>query len=349
VTKRLTSTVARLGLSTIVVATTLFVTAGAAQASSPSSVNVPVSILGGQGAAKGAEPAIEVRVGNSGLIPVVLDTGSSGLHIFDNVVPTGTGSAVTVTSTPANITYAAGQKFTGVVATAVVTLGSQSTAAAIPFSYVTKVSCTASEPDCPGSGGISGFEQTGVDGVLGIGMQSSKGPVTSPILAMPTTLGQTWSLHLDGSAGALVLGASVPAKSDSVATFQLKSDGTSGAASLWKDSTLRLCTTLGSLYKCVPGVFDTGTAATQVSGAPLDEAPTTPGTEKVVAGLPFAVAVKGASTPFWTFTTGTARSLNLVTIRSGRGQYLNTGVEPFYAFTIIYDDATGTISLSQPS
>ncbi len=96
----------------------------AASATAPLSATVPVTVLDGQGSTQGARPTVEVRVGNSNPVPVLLDTGSSGLHIFDTAVNTGAGSGVTLTSKPANITYAGGHRFTGVVANAVVTIGS---------------------------------------------------------------------------------------------------------------------------------------------------------------------------------------------------------------------------------
>jgi Protein of unknown function (DUF3443) len=325
------------GLGALILgAGSLFAEATSTAWASSQPVGVTVTIRGGQGTSGGAQPIVDVRVGGSGPIPVFLDTGSSGLHIFENVVPTGSGSGVTVTSKPANITYSGGQKYNGVVARAVLTLGTQSTTDAVPFAYVKSARCIASKPDCPASGGIEGAEKTGVDGVLGIGMQESKGGVVSPILAMP------------GTTGTLVLGAPEPA-SGVATSIAMKSDGTSGTTPLWKDSKLRLCTALGSLYKCTSAVFDSGTYSMQVSGTPLDEAPTTAGSQKVVAGEPVSITVQGAQAPFWTFTTGTSKSLNLVTVRTDKGPYLNTGVQAFYAFTITYDDTTGTISLGDPS
>src|ERR1700677_3326048 len=71
--------------------------------SSPS--RVPITILGGQGTQSGARPTVEVRVGHSSPVPVLLDTGSSGLHLFGSAVPTRPGSGGTLTSHRADITY----------------------------------------------------------------------------------------------------------------------------------------------------------------------------------------------------------------------------------------------------
>ena len=92
------------------------VAVGSAGAMVPPFAVVPLTVQGGQGTPRGADPVVNVRVGGSNPVPVYLDTGSSGLRIFANKVPTGQGSGVTVTSQPSNITYEGGYSFTGVVA-----------------------------------------------------------------------------------------------------------------------------------------------------------------------------------------------------------------------------------------
>ncbi len=247
-----------------------------ASASTAMSV-VPVTVLDGQGTPEGARPTVEVSVGNSAPVPVLLDTGSSGLHIFDNAVGAGAGSGVTLTDQPANITYAGGHRFTGVVADAVVKIGSASTKHPVPFAYVEQAFCIASKPTCPASGGIPGFEQSGAYGILGIGTQSSGGGVISPILGMPGAPGKRWSLHLDGESGSLVLGAKLPSRRSST-TIQMTAIGTSAGKDLWGDSQLPLCISVGADSECVPALFDSGTYTMQISGPTLDQAPTVPGT-----------------------------------------------------------------------
>ena len=307
---------------------------------------VPVSVLDGQGTPEGARPTVEVRVGNGNPVPVLLDTGSSGLHIFDTAVGTGPGSGVTLTSQPADITYSGGHRFIGVVANAVVTIGSTATKLAVPFAYVEQAFCIASQPTCPASGGIPGYEQSGTYGILGIGTQSSGGGITSPILGMRGALGKKWSLHLSGTTGALTLGAHLHARR-SIATIQMTQTGSSAGRTLWDDSSLPLCVSVGPTSECVPGLFDSGTYTMQISGPALDQAPTTLGTDQVEAGTPVAVALGGGAAPFWTFAAGTTKSEDLLTVKTDRGPFVNTGVQAFYDFTITYDDATGRILLSQ--
>jgi hypothetical protein len=277
---------------------------------------------------------------------VLLDTGSSGLHIFDTAVATGPSSGVTLTSQPADITYSGGHRFIGVVANAVVTIGSTATKSAVPFAYVEQAFCIASQPTCPASGGIPGYEQSGTYGILGIGTQSSGGGITSPILGMPGALGKKWSLHLSGTTGALTLGAHLHARR-SIATIQMTQTGASAGKALWADSSLPLCVSVGRASECVPGLFDSGTYTMQISGPALDQAPTTPGTDQVEVGTPVAVALNGAAAPSWTFAAGSTKSEDLLTVKTDRGPFVNTGVQAFYDFTISYDDVTGRILLSQ--
>jgi PE-PGRS family protein with aspartyl peptidase-like domain/uncharacterized protein DUF3443 len=287
---------------------------------------------------------VQITVGGWGPIPVVVDTGSSGLHVFTGAVDPGSG--VTVSSQTSDITYSGGYRFKGVVASAVVRLGGATTTGPVPFALVQSASCIASKPDCAAAGGIQGFESDrGVEGILGVGMQTSEGGVTSPILDMPGRLGKKWSLHLDGSSGRLVLGARVIGSGDPVARFQLQQEGTSDGHALWADSRIPLCVSAGSIDACVPGLFDSGTPAAQISGAPLDQVPTVPGTTQVVPGTHFTVASDGES-PFWSFVTGSEKSADLVRVVTGQGPFFNSGVQAFYDFTITYDTRKGHVTLT---
>ena len=48
----------------------------------PKPVTVPIQVHFDQGQIIGSVPLVEVRVGNGPAVPVILDTGSTGLHIF---------------------------------------------------------------------------------------------------------------------------------------------------------------------------------------------------------------------------------------------------------------------------
>jgi hypothetical protein len=336
--------VASLCVLTVILSASMAV-ASVPSGASPRRVVVPVAVIRGQGTKGGANPIVEVKVGNWGPIPVLLDTGSSGLHVFAGAVNGGSG--VTVTTRTSTITYAGGYRFDGVVASGVVTLGTQATTGPASFALVYKASCIASSPGCAAAGGIAGFESDrGVDGILGIGTERGGGGIVSPILGMPAGLGDTWSLHLDGNSGRLILGAAIPSGSKAEATIDMKADGSAGGRNLWADDRLPLCVTGGSDRACVHGLFDSGTPSAQISGSTLDQVPTLSGTSQVLAGTPMTVAKRGAVSPFWSFTAGTTKSSDLVRVINGQGPFFNSGVQAFYDFTISYADAAGSITLS---
>jgi hypothetical protein len=316
----------------------------ASSSSSSRPVVVPVRVLDGQGTALGARPTVEVRVGKAKPVPVLLDTGSSGLRLFDTAFSTGPGSGVQVTAKRSVITYAGGHRFTGVVAKAVVTMGSSATSGPVAFTDVERAHCIPAKPSCPAAGGMAGFEAAGEFGILGIGTQRGGG-VTSPILGMPGRRGQRWSLHLVGGSGSLILGAALPAPKKATAIPMARIPSVS-EPSLWADSRLPLCVGVGGADQCGRGLFDSGTYTMQISGPGFAPVAVVTGTNHVSGGLPVSVGMPGARKPFWTFTSGATKSKNLVTVVARRGAFVNTGVQAFYAFTITYDDSTGRIWLS---
>jgi hypothetical protein len=317
----------------------------AAQAQARSPVAIPVTIEGGQGTAIGAHPMVRVRVGRSKPVPLLLDTGSTGLRIFAPVVDTSPGAGVTVTSQPNTITYAGGHRYTGVVAKAIIQIGRQATAAEVPFSLVTRASCAPTKPGCAAAGGIGALIAKGDYGILGVGT-SQGGAVVNPLLQMPGRLGRTWSLHLRGQTGALVLGARVPRGRRVAAKMQLRSQGTLGPLKLWADRRAPVCLAVGFAQACVPGLFDSGTFQLQVWGDPLDTVATKPGSPQVLPGTPVAASVAGAAAPFWSFRAGETKSKDTVTVHDGQ-PFVNFGVQAFYAFRITYDIRDGTLTLSR--
>jgi hypothetical protein len=317
--------------------------ATAAPAGPAARVVVPVTIQGGQGTQMGARPMVEVRVGTSAPVPLLLDTGSTGLQIFAAVVKTSPGSGVKLTDQPDRITYSGGHRLTGVVATAKVTLGSQATARPVAFGFVQQAVCIPTKPTCPVAGGIAAAMARGFFGVLGIGMNRGPDGLASPIFGMRSALARSWSIHLSGMTGSLVLGAALPASGVGV-SVPLVSRGTVGTNRFW-DDTVHLCVVVGPAASCAPGLFDSGTFSMQLSQERWALAPVYPGTSLVVAGTPVAVTIRGAPSAFWKFTAGVTKSADTVTLRAEVQAFVNTGVQAFYAFTLTYDDVNGVISL----
>jgi hypothetical protein len=316
--------------------------ATAVSASPDARVVVPVTIEGGQGTRSGAHPMVQVRVGTSAPVPLLVDTGSTGLQVFAAVVDTKPGSGVTVTDRPDQITYSGGHRLTGVVADAKVTIGSQTTAHTVALGFVQQPVCIPSKPTCPVAGGIAAAMARGFYGILGIGMNHGPNGLASPILGMRAGLARSWSLHLSGASGSLVLGAALPRSSPKDFTVPLVSTGTVGTYRFWNDR-LHFCVVVATVGSCAPGLFDSGTFTFQLSQVRWATVPVYPGLSLVVAGNPVSVYILPAPNPVWTFTTGTTKSSDTVTLAPNL--IVNTGVQAYYTFTITYDDVHGVIGL----
>jgi hypothetical protein len=173
----------------------------------------------------------------------------------------------------------------------------------------------------------------------------NRGPngLASPILGMSGNLARSWSIHLSGKTGSLVLGAPPVSGSSDAVTVSLKSRGTVGTNRFW-DDIVHLCVSVGLPLACAPGIFDSGTFSVELWQARWPHVGVYPGTSLVVAGEPVSVYLPGNPTPFWEFTSGTTRSADTVTLRTNA--IVNTGVQAFYAFTITYDEVHGAISLT---
>ena len=250
--------------------------ASAATAIRPSRVVVPVSVVGGQGTPRGAHPMVDVRVGHSTPVPLLLDTGSTGLQIFAAKVPTGPGTGVAVTSTPDHASYAGGHQLAGVVGTARITLGPQRTARPVAFGLVQSATCTPAKPACPVAGGVEAAMARGFYGILGIGTNRGPNGLANPILGMPARLAQSWSLHMHRATGRLVLGPLPTFASRTRATVPLTSLGVVGGNRFW-DATVHLCLVVGPSSSCAPGLFDSGTFAMQLPGSRFPDAPSSSG------------------------------------------------------------------------
>jgi hypothetical protein len=278
-----------------------------------------------------------VKVGSGPAVPVLLDSGSIGLHIYAPGVRAGTGSGVVVTHRADSITYAIGTRQTGVVAEAKVTIGGITTSRAIPFGLITRVACIPGKPRCPGASGIRAEVASGHYGTLGIRLaDTQRGSPPNPLLALPAPYSSSWSIAMSGSGGGqLVLGAPAPSKPAAVLPLLPR-----GLANV--------CWTIGSVSHCAPTVIDSGTASMEIYGGPLSQVPTVPGTPLVKPGTPVAARAAVRSSPFWSFVAGRITSKNAVLQAPLGREIVNAAIEPFYAFTVTFDAARRTVSLSDP-
>jgi Protein of unknown function (DUF3443) len=297
-------------------------------------------------------PLVTIGVGNDKPINVVLDTGSVGLRVFSNLVPVGRNRGIRVTTRQDSIEYGDGTEANGSVSFAQIHIGRIATSV-IPFELAQDVGCDPDAIACPASSGELGLEADGVDGIMGIGMGGSYqgDPTTNPLLSLPAPYNRSWSIAMFGGGatlparGALVLGAHTP--KNPAAQFPLEqSEQTNAGSPTWNDW-FNLCWTVGGVNNCELSVFDSGTDLTILSGSAFADAPTEePGYEAYLnSGTSIQAAEELDGNPLWSFTSGDGPMSSVVVIPGGDGMII-TGVQPYYSFTVTYDEAHGNIYLS---
>jgi hypothetical protein len=298
-------------------------------------------------------PDITVRVGNDGPIHVVLDTGSVGLRVFSNLVPTGAGKGIDVTGQPVSIEYVDGTQFAGPVSRALIHIGKLTTTKTVPFQLVESVLCDPTIPDCPASGGATGLEAEGIDGIMGIGLSGpyQGDPTTNPLLSLPAPYRNSWSIAMQGGGqtlpapGTLILGAADP--SSPAANFSLQQQGASvDGMPIWNDQ-FNLCWSVGGLSSCELSVFDSGSDLTVLSGNGFASVSTdNPGQIATLStGTSVQVSQEVNGNPLWSFTSG-GGAMQTVIVEPDGVNWVNSGVQAFYSFTVTYDEVNGAIFLS---
>lgn len=309
---------------------------GESSASQPVTVRVPLVTVPNT---FGQSGVVRIRVGRSAPMPVILDTGSTGLRLFPGALDryrTGADVSQTRVSTP-NV----GGQLRGYLASAPITIGGVTTTRDIGFQVIKN-----------SSPWVQQWLDKGVYGILGTGTRSA--PLPNPLLALPGNAGQRWSIHFGGipakrtpGGGSLILGAEAPA--DAVANLTLPPQGPDGfGALLWNDHSANGCWTVAKRRTvCLPTWFDSVADRLTLSGPPFAGLPTD-ADGFVKSGIPIHLSAAGSAFNAWSVVTGTLPSFNLTTAKAKAPRVVNTGNRLYYDFTVTYDVVKGLISLSDP-
>lgn len=339
-------------LATAVIATTALAGTGAAhaadepaplnggQASSTQPVTVRVPLRTEKSPSNfGMSGIVEMRVGRSAPVRVLLDTGSTGLRLFPGAfdrVPSGVRVSKRAISGPAH-----GGRLHGVIASAAMEIGGVTTTRPVEFQLTKNTSPY-----------VQGWEQRGVFGILGIG--TGRTPLPNPLRALPGSVGLHWSVHFGGEpgagipgGGALILGA--PVATDAVATFSMPSQGADGyGALLWADHKANGCWQVDrGPIACMDTWFDSLSDQLTLAGPDFRRVPTD-SNGVVRPGVRVRMSVAGSAFSVWTMVTGNRPSFDLTVASPKSPRLVNTGNNPFYDFTISYDMERGLVSLSTP-
>ena len=341
-----------------VVAGAVVLLAGGPQAAS--TVKVPIELRGWPGGPHGVLPVVRVSIDGGPPVPVLLDTGSTGLNILAKDVP---AQAHLAPLAPFSESWGGGNLTTAREAQATISIAGVSTTRQVPIGLVQSVSCL------PGLHHCMRWAEPGVDGILGIRMDP-RFALTNPLASLPAPYSQSWSVSLSSTSGTLALGASIPAHP--TASFPLlglspadlslppglipaQPNGSSSSLSTevalpgsgvtsYVTGMPTMCWRLGrsGTRVCVPTLFDTGSTDTVLfskrGGLP---------TRVIPAGKPLTAWTSSTdAAPLWSLTTGSAASENLVLTDGHAVALMDAGIAPFYAFNVTYDNVHRRMYLS---
>ena len=335
---------APLALVLLVLGALTGVSTNTAGAGNPKTVSVPLLMRGGPGTgtqpvgSAGISPVATIRIGSSGPLHVILDTGSEGLHLYaGGALKVGNGSGVTLTSTPDLETYGDNEVDRGVVATGRLSIGSLSTSQPIRFGYIAQASCLVADQRCPASGGTAGYVNSGIDGVMGIGFDQPTGGLGNPLQSLPAPYSKVWTIWLSPSSGSLQLGAGAPKASHSV-VLPLH-DGLANVCFGFKP------VTTGRFVGCYPTVFDTGAVFTWVQNPRIPGQPGQPGAT-VAAGVQVTLTAPGSSSPLASFAAGLNVSANVVVGFPDQVPMADAGLDLYFLFVTTWNPGAHTLTLT---
>jgi predicted aspartyl protease len=293
---------------------------------------------------EGARVIVQASVWGGPTVPMLLDTGSSGVVVASSAL----GPEAQVGTDTTQIPYI-GVTMTGTVAQATVTMGSLTTPVPIAVIDVTGATCDT-DGDHPETCEVSSAFGDGVQGIIGIGLSDGPSPASpdfSPLLQMaaPYDEGFTVELPASGSGGGALIVGPVDSPSGAVSVPLVASTSPTypnGATAWAKD--VQLCWTVGSANGCGATDLDIGSTETMLSATAIPGLPTGSNGE-VTSGHELTVAQTEGATPLWSFTTGSTPSLDLAASSTDLGTTtrFNTGIAFFFANVVGYDNADGQL------
>jgi hypothetical protein len=299
------------------------------------STHVPFAIESYRFGVSGKFLSIPVAM-DGAVVHLLLDTGSSGLRVFQSRLPQRP-------ATGPSRTYLFGSaRFSGPDTTASVKLGQISIPAPVTYQLVTDVQPSAVQ---------ALFDQNEIDGVLGVAL-SADAPqeIYSPLAQLSPELSSGFIVRTagyDSNAGELVLGAAAE-RSPEFATLALSPDGRRAGA--WNDKPQVCCAVAGAPTEphCLPTLIDTGANEATLQVTALPETGTTPdgaGGAFLARGNTFE-AVAAAFDMQVTITDPSATSLQAFHLRhvmSASGLQNNLGIELFFRYEVLYDTRAGRL------
>ncbi len=321
----------------------------------PTDVTIPLTFdQSSYGAAFDPPPIIDVTIGRDHTVPVLLDTGSVGLHIFASAMAASSWSGVTVWSQRETVQTLDGTLWSGTIASATLRFGSLKTTRPVPFQLIDATRCGDSGLglSCQADGDEDTLKAVGADGIMGIGLNGPApgDPVTNPLLSLPGRFGRVWTVDMTsastGGNGELILGP--PPLYHPLVRLSLNSIGSSHGEPIWNDEP-ELCWVIGQYRMCGPTSLDSGSSFADIGSPHLyAHAIAESGLPRLIGGnQAVSISLPGHSAAFWSFDA-TGPGSSAVAVADVSWPFLDTGEGVFLAFEVQYDNATGTIAISNP-
>jgi hypothetical protein len=311
----------------------------------PSRNSIPVSkIIQTDGTPRAV---VQVSVGGGPAVPVVLDTGSTGLHILASVV--GPAGVTTVEPATATETYAA-EQYMGPIDAAPVTIGGVASVGPVAFMSIQSVGCVSGS-NCL-SPTIPDLIANGIYGTMGVSLSTFplgnlQQSEYSPLLQLPGGESGFTIGFSTAQSGSATLGApTTTATSDAFALSAESPAANANGSGAWKVDSAQVCWTVDHRGPvCSPGsTFDTGTPQPQVNvGDFSGTIPTSGG--YLDNGISVALSAAPGEAPFWSYVAGSVPYVNQTgdTGLNGSAILGTAGLTIYFSSSVTYDAATGQV------
>jgi hypothetical protein len=285
---------------------------------------------------------IDVGIGNLAPLPMVFDTGSTGLHVFADANLEAPGSGVQCTQMPTSVTYGNPARiiFNGVVCYAQLHLGGFTMPTTVPIAYLTSYSCPVTNPDCKNPH-LHNPKAMGGYGIFGAGLTGEMpgfGSVQNPIVSLPGRFGSTYSIRLTHERGELVLGSLEPAGAVEFPLTRATSEGVR-----WTLGNACLFVKGQAIDNCLLISFDTGNGVPWIHTADTTGIPVDKGLVQARTGIGFAPP--SSATEAISVVAGTDFA-DSIKVTDESVALTNVSVQVFFDHVVTYDNVRGVISFA---
>jgi hypothetical protein len=311
----------------------------------PSPSTLPISYFVEPGGYQRA--IVQVSVGGGPAVPMLLDTGSTGVHIYTSAV--GTDGLTPIG--PSAVEEYGGVEYSGPIESAPITVGGVASVGRVDFTSMTGVQCI------PGKSCLSSYPAAllanGIYGTIGVSLSTfPRGDLQqslyNPLLQLPGGASGFSIAFQNATSGTVTLGAGAPPPGASVIRLNAESPTVNANGSCaWIVSSAEVCWSIAGATPatCSPGgtTFDTGTPSPGVNLSSLPVKPRNDGTY-YDSGPSVALSTPGAAKPFWSYATGTTPDTRTsITAPSGANLLGTTGLPIYFDCSVTYNAAAGEI------